>query len=117
MRALTHNITLTDGCHNRNGRRYACTAAPRSADHAHGALQHRALARPFFAKDRISDFDLFEKYAGSTLAILRSLSSRAAPVDVQDLYSRFSLDAAAEFLFGERLDTLHGAYPSPAKPG
>lgn len=73
--------------------------------------KHRALARPFFAKDRVSDFDLFEKYAASTLSILRGLSRKSAPVDAQDLYARFSLDAAAEFLFGERLDTLHGALP------
>lgn len=75
------------------------------------ASQHRALARPFFAKDRISDFDLFEKYSASTLSILRGLSRKSAPVDAQDLYARFSLDAAAEFLFGERLNTLHGALP------
>ncbi|GJE94110.1 cytochrome P450 [Phanerochaete sordida] len=73
--------------------------------------KHRALARPFFARDRIADFDLFEKYGGATLTILRGLAARGAPVDVQDLFSRFTLDAAAEFLFGERLDTLHGALP------
>ncbi|EKM51341.1 uncharacterized protein PHACADRAFT_263397 [Phanerochaete carnosa HHB-10118-sp] len=73
--------------------------------------KHRALARPFFAKDRVSDFELFEKHAGTTLAVLRGLAGRGAAVDAQDLYARFSLDAAAEFLFGERLDTLHGALP------
>lgn len=73
--------------------------------------KHRALARPFFARDRTSDFDLFEKYAGATLGILGGLAGRGAAVDVQDLYARFTLDAAAEFLFGERLDTLHGALP------
>lgn len=78
---------------------------------AYSPAKHRALARPFFAKDRISDFELFEKYSSLTLAILHIASSTGTPVDAQDLYARFSLDAASEFLFGERLDTLHGSLP------
>ena len=74
-------------------------------------IQHRALARPFFAKDRISDFELFEKHGAPALAILRAHAAAGTPVDAQDLFARFSLDAAAEFLFGERLATLRGALP------
>ena len=78
---------------------------------AHSPAKHRALARPFFAKDRISDFELFEKYSSLTLGILNIASSTGTPIDAQDLYARFSLDAASEFLFGERFDTLHGSLP------
>ena len=37
------------------------------------------------------------------------------PIEAQDLFSRFSVDSASEFLFGERLDTLHGSLPDPEK--
>ncbi|KAF7791588.1 hypothetical protein EIP86_002605 [Pleurotus ostreatoroseus] len=73
--------------------------------------RHRALARPFFAKDRTSDFELFDKYTQSTLAVASQLSAAGVPIEVQDLFSRFSVDSAAEFLFGEHLDTLHGELP------
>ncbi|KAH7912121.1 cytochrome P450 monooxygenase CYP63 [Hygrophoropsis aurantiaca] len=72
---------------------------------------HRALARPFFARDRISDFDLFDKYSGSTLSILSDKATYNEAIDVQDLYARFTIDAASEFLFGENLDTLSGKLP------
>ena len=43
------------------------------------------------------------------------LASAGVPIEAQDLYSRFSVDSASEFLFGERLDTLHGALPKAEK--
>jgi hypothetical protein len=69
------------------------------------------MARPFFARERISDFDIFEKHTAKTLAILSSFSCCNLPCDAQDLYSRFSLDAASEFLFGRNLDTLSASLP------
>ena len=73
------------------------------------------MARPFFSRDRISDFEIFERYSDSALSIISSLTSADAPVEVQDLYARFTLDAASEALFGERLDTLHRDLPVPGK--
>lgn len=35
------------------------------------------------------------------------------PCDVQDLYARFTIDAASEFLFGKNLDTLSQQLPTP----
>lgn len=75
------------------------------------------MARPFFAKDRISDFELFERYSDSTLSIIASRSSNQTPVEVQDLFARFTLDAASEALFGQTLDTLHGSLPQPGQKG
>ncbi|KAG6337191.1 hypothetical protein ID866_1905 [Astraeus odoratus] len=74
---------------------------------------HRTLARPFFARDRISDFELFERYTSRTLAILSQKAACNEPVDVQDLYARFTIDAASESLFGKNLDTLSGKLPQP----
>ncbi|KAI0086757.1 cytochrome P450 [Irpex rosettiformis] len=73
--------------------------------------KHRALARPFFAKDRTSDFDIFEKYAQKTVTIISDLSRTGQPIEAQDLYARFTADSAGEFLFGHKFDTLHGALP------
>ncbi|KZS95287.1 cytochrome P450 monooxygenase CYP63 [Sistotremastrum niveocremeum HHB9708] len=65
---------------------------------------HRAMARPFFAKERISDFEYFEEHAAHTLSVLRGVGDSA--VDVQDLFARFTLDTASSFLFGSNIDTL-----------
>lgn len=75
-------------------------------------VKHRALARPFFARDRISDFELFDKYASRSLSILADMAATNQPCDVQDLYARFTIDAASEFLFGKNLDTLSGQLPT-----
>ncbi len=75
--------------------------------------QHRAVARPFFARERISDFDTFEKFTSQTLSILSNLSSSNQACEAQDLYARFSIDAASEFLFGKNLETLSASLPVP----
>jgi hypothetical protein len=78
-------------------------------------LQHRTVARPFFARDRISDFDIFERHSSRTFSILSAISASNQPCEAQDLYSRFALDAASEFLFGRNLDTLSASLPIPGK--
>ncbi|KAL1742984.1 cytochrome P450 [Schizophyllum fasciatum] len=72
---------------------------------------HRVVARPFFARDRISDLDTFERYTQRTLSILADAASKDEPLDIQDLFSRFALDATSEFLFGDSFDTLAGERP------
>lgn len=71
------------------------------------------MARPFFARDRISDFDIFERHCARTLAILSSGEASNQPNEAQDLYARFTIDAASEFLFGKNLDTLSSSLPVP----
>ncbi|KAL0570432.1 hypothetical protein V5O48_011525 [Marasmius crinis-equi] len=75
---------------------------------------HRSNTRPFFARERISDFETFENYSSRTLSILSDAPSDQ-PFDVQDLYSRFTIDAASDFLFGKSLDTLFASLPTPGK--
>ncbi|KAL1718161.1 cytochrome P450, partial [Schizophyllum commune] len=61
---------------------------------------HRSMTRPFFNKERISDFANFDRHAD---AILRQAKARIAegfPVDFQDMVARFTLDSATEYLFG-----------------
>ncbi|KAF5370503.1 hypothetical protein D9615_010334 [Tricholomella constricta] len=76
---------------------------------------HRSTARPFFARDRISDFEIFERHCARTIAHLSASESANQPSEAQDLFARFTIDAASEFLFGKNLDTLSAALPVPGK--
>ncbi|KIM44015.1 hypothetical protein M413DRAFT_67983 [Hebeloma cylindrosporum] len=76
---------------------------------------HRNMARPFFAKERFSDFEIIEKHCAHTLSILSSLAASNTACDAQDLYGRFTLDAASEFLFGKNMETLSASLPVPGE--
>ncbi|KAJ6629919.1 cytochrome P450 monooxygenase CYP63 [Mycena sp. CBHHK59/15] len=76
---------------------------------------HRNVARPFFARERISDFEIFERYTRRTLNLVSSLSSSGQACEAQDLYARLTLDAASEFLFGADLNTLGASLPVAGK--
>lgn len=78
-------------------------------------LQGRATARPFFSKNRISDFEIFERVSSTTLDLIASRAIASKPVDVQDLLHRFTLDSASEFLFGVNLNTLSYPLTEPGK--
>jgi len=84
---------------------FSCTALGRF---------HRSLTRPFFNKDRISDFDVFDRHADQVIAKLKARFKEDIAVDVQDVLSRFTLDTATEFLFGQDVKTLSAdlSYPS-----
>ncbi|KAF7338062.1 Cytochrome P450 monooxygenase CYP63 [Mycena venus] len=75
----------------------------------------RATARPFFARQRISDFAIFERTSTTTLDLITSRCRDGLPIDIQDLMSRFTLDSASEFLFGVKLDTLSLPLTVPGK--
>ncbi|KAJ7031177.1 cytochrome P450 [Mycena alexandri] len=74
---------------------------------------HRSMTRPFFSRDRISDFDIFDKHAHDAIGQAAARLSEGHPVDIQDVASRFTLDSATEFLFGKSADSLSAglAYP------
>jgi hypothetical protein len=74
---------------------------------------HRSMTRPFFSRDRISDFDTFERHADKALSILKSRFAQGVAVDIQDLAGRFTLDSATEFLFGKDIRSLDGQIPYP----
>ncbi|SJL12378.1 uncharacterized protein ARMOST_15804 [Armillaria ostoyae] len=75
---------------------------------------HRTMTRPFFNKERISDFDNFERHAVSTITQIRSRLREGYPVDFQDVVARFTLDSATEFLFGKDVDSISAGLPYPA---
>ncbi|KAF8816539.1 cytochrome P450 [Phlegmacium glaucopus] len=67
---------------------------------------HRAMTRPFFSRERISDFDIYDKFSITTLQLAKTRLAEGYPVEFQDLVARFTLDSATEFLFGNSVGSL-----------
>ncbi|KAI6140943.1 cytochrome P450 [Pisolithus thermaeus] len=80
---------------------------------------HRSMTRPFFNKDRISHFDIFEKHTEDALSQAKARLQEGYPVDFQDMVYRFTLDSATEFLFGKSVRSLSAGlvYPKNSVPG
>ncbi|EIW81955.1 cytochrome P450 [Coniophora puteana RWD-64-598 SS2] len=80
---------------------------------------HRSMTRPFFSKDRIGHFDVFDKHAEDGLNQTRTRLREGHPVDFQDMVSRFTLDSATEFLFGKDVCSLSAGlvYPPSSVSG
>ena len=92
------------------------------------------MTRPVFTRDKIS---LFDKHVEQAIFKIKNATMKATPqvcfirqvdlnqlCDFQDLMSRFTLDSATEFLFGNRVHSLasstpypHTSNPSHAEPG
>jgi len=89
----------------------SCFLALRSRTYPQG----RQIARPFFTKERISDFDIFEQASAKTLNLIANRSASYAAIDIQDLFKRFTLDAAALFLWGTALNTLDQPLTQPGR--
>ncbi|KAF8338717.1 cytochrome P450 monooxygenase CYP63 [Cantharellus anzutake] len=80
------------------------------------AKAHRALTRPFFARERVQDFNIFGRYTEKVLAHLLARFNSSQAIDIQDIFSRFTMDAAGEFLFGSTtFNTLDLPLPPPNK--
>ncbi|KAF9034327.1 cytochrome P450 monooxygenase pc-3 [Panaeolus papilionaceus] len=75
---------------------------------------HRAITRPFFTKERISDFDIYTRNCDKSLDEVRNRLAEGYPVDIQDLIGRFTLDSASEFLFGHNVGSLSEGIPYPS---
>ncbi|KAG8218206.1 cytochrome P450 [Butyriboletus roseoflavus] len=78
---------------------------------------HRTMTRPFFSRDRISDFDIFERHAEDAIHQMKIRLREGYPVDFQDVAFRFTLDSATEFLFGKDVRSLStGIVYPPSSP-
>ncbi|PPQ85711.1 hypothetical protein CVT25_002479 [Psilocybe cyanescens] len=74
---------------------------------------HRAMTRPFFTRERITDFDIYDRNWNISLQIAKDRLSEGFSLDIQDLISRFTLDSATEFLFGGAVGSLSAGIPYP----
>lgn len=70
-----------------------------------GSVWHdsRQLIRPQFVKDRLSDIKTFEKHVQKLLPLM---GGQGQTVDVCDLFFRYTLDAATDFLLGRSVESL-----------
>ncbi|KAF9530962.1 cytochrome P450 [Crepidotus variabilis] len=74
---------------------------------------HRAMTRPFFTRERISDFEIYGRNCDLSLDLAKQRTREGEPIEFQDLASRFTLDAASEFLFGYNVSSLKAGIPYP----
>ncbi|KAI0629955.1 cytochrome P450 [Trametes polyzona] len=75
---------------------------------------HRTITRPFFSRDRITHFDIFDRHAEHALSKVAARLREGVPVDWQDVVSRFTMDSATEFLFGKDVRSLDAPLPYPS---
>jgi hypothetical protein len=71
----------------------------------------RQLIRPQFIKDRVSDLDVFEEHVQILMGEIKRRGStwdgkQGKPIDISDLFFRYSLDAATHFLLGRSVGSL-----------
>ncbi|KAH9478505.1 Cytochrome P450 monooxygenase 75 [Psilocybe cubensis] len=72
---------------------------------------HRAMTRPFFSRERISDFEIYDRNWNISLTLAKDRLAEGYSIDVQDLIARFTLDSASEFLFGKNVESLSAGLP------
>jgi len=66
----------------------------------------RAMMRPQFAREQVSDLKLEEEHVQNMMRALRTgADGWTADIDIQVLFFRLTLDSACEFLFGESVDS------------
>ncbi|EFY96492.1 cytochrome P450 [Metarhizium robertsii] len=64
----------------------------------------RALIRPNFTRDQVADLALFENLMQDLFALIPRDGQTV--VDLQDLFFRYTIDSATEFLFGQSVGSL-----------
>ncbi|KAJ6626539.1 cytochrome P450 [Mycena sp. CBHHK59/15] len=75
---------------------------------------HRAMTRPFFKRDRISDFELFDRHSRDAITQIKKRLHEDTPSTFRcDMISRFAMDSSGEFLFGHDAQTLSAGLPYP----
>ena len=85
----------------------------------------RAMMRPQFVRDQVRDLELEEQHVQNLLRALPcdAATGWTAPVDLQVLFFRLTIDSACQFLFGESIDSqllnlpenVHAAGPRAPK--
>jgi cytochrome P450 len=66
----------------------------------------RALLRPNFVRDQVSDLELEENHVQNMFKVMPIQSDGwTAETNIQQLFFRLTIDSATEFLFGESVDS------------
>ncbi|KAH8818590.1 cytochrome P450 [Flagelloscypha sp. PMI_526] len=78
---------------------------------------HRNASRKFFVKERVQDFDNFDRHAEIAIKLAIEKAENGMAFDFQDLVGRFTLDSATEFLFGTDVKSLEAGLAFPPNSG
>ncbi|KAL3419033.1 cytochrome P450 52A5 [Phlyctema vagabunda] len=65
----------------------------------------RQLFRPQFIKDRVSDLDCFERHVQVLIDVIAK-EGNGQEIDISDMFFRYTLDAATDFLLGSGVGSL-----------
>ncbi|KAF1843985.1 cytochrome P450 52A12 [Cucurbitaria berberidis CBS 394.84] len=72
----------------------------------------RALLRPQFARDQVSDLELEESHVQDMMRVIPANKDGWTDIiDLQPLFFRLTIDSATEFLFGESVDSQLSLLP------
>ncbi|KAK9478772.1 cytochrome P450 [Lipomyces japonicus] len=74
-----------------------------------GWSHSRALLKPQFTRQQVSDVAALEKHVQNLIELL---PADGTVVDLQALFYKFTLDASTEFLFGDSVESLRAVNPS-----
>ncbi|KAF7315083.1 hypothetical protein MIND_00022500 [Mycena indigotica] len=74
---------------------------------------HRSMTRPYFSRDRIQHFELFDAHTDRVITLIKRRMVEGHAIDFQDLISRLTMDSATAFLFGSSVDSLACTPPYP----
>ncbi|OJD28966.1 cytochrome p450 [Diplodia corticola] len=77
-----------------------------TTDGSHWAAS-RAMIRPNFVRDQVADLNAFESHIEDLLAAISSATAKQPFFDLQELFFKFTIDSATEFLFGKSVRSLH----------
>ncbi|SJL14432.1 uncharacterized protein ARMOST_17889 [Armillaria ostoyae] len=70
---------------------------------------HRSMTRPFFTRDRITQFELYDRHADAAISQMKHRLRSG----YSDLMGRFTIDSATDFLFGSCVNSLSATLPYP----
>ncbi|CAA7269189.1 unnamed protein product [Cyclocybe aegerita] len=74
---------------------------------------HRSMTRPFFTRERITNFEIFDRVCHSALSQAKERMVEGFPIDFQDLVSRFALDVSTVYLMGHDVESTLVGLPYP----
>ncbi|KAJ7754646.1 hypothetical protein DFH07DRAFT_1029108, partial [Mycena maculata] len=72
---------------------------------------HHIMTRPFFSRDKVSHFDIFDHHADTVISIMKERMRGGYAIDFQGIIGRFTMDSATEFLVGCCVDSLKANIP------
>jgi hypothetical protein len=80
------------------------------------SVWHLASLTIDVARERVSDLEHFNHYTNKVIELFLARALSGESIDVQEVFARFTLDVAGEFLFGTtKLNTLDLPLPKPGE--